>query len=222
MDRKTEDGVSGPVPPFAARVAINLGKLAVLVAGTLAWIWIYGLLNARGCQPGRASMFQSPLVGRDWLYAPWMAYPYVFFGYVICWVPYVWNWRGRGFARVLATYTLGSLVLFGFYAAWPVTITRPAYDGNLPGEWLLRKVVAIDQPANCFPSSHAFIAVAAMLLVQRSRAGVASRVLVTIAAALVVCSTVTVGQHYFMDAVAGTVVAAASVCIIARLGWLAD
>lgn len=202
-----------PAPGVWRALGSSLLKVAVIAAATLAWVRVYGYLNARGALPGAAVRFRAPLDRFPGLFQPWMAYIYVVGGYALPAAPYLWNWRAARLCRVLAAYTLGSGVLFAFYWIWPVVIDRPAYDGGRLGEAVLRGVAAVDQPANCFPSAHAFYAAAAAALVVLSARSLAVRACIVLIAAVVVLSTVAVGQHYFMDALAGVAVGLLSVVV---------
>jgi membrane-associated phospholipid phosphatase len=211
----TDAGTALPASASPASILLgSLAKVSVLALGAVIWVWTYSTLNARGAAPGRAAMFTPPLAWAPGLYMPWMAWIYVVGGYLLCWVPYAWNWSWPRLLRVMATYAAGSCVLFLIYFVWPVAILRPSYDSGLAGESLMRQVIAVDRPANCFPSSHAYMSAAAAFLVWRSTRRTAVRWTVAAAAALVIVSTITVGQHYLMDAIAGVAVAWACVYVI--------
>ena len=116
-----------------------------------------------------------------------------------------WAWPKRTF--VLAAYAITSARAFDCYVLWPVRIGRPPFDGPSVGLWLMRGVVAVDGAANCTPSSHVFYAVLAGLLVGRSAASRATRAGVWALAVAVCATTVTTGQHYFMDIPTGVAAA---------------
>ena len=99
---------------------------------------------------------------------------------------------------------------FVCYCVWPLGIVRPSFEGPGLGRWLMRQVVAVDQEANCFPSSHAYYAVLGAILVWHGGAGRLVRGATCLLAAAVCASTVTTGQHYCVDVAGGAAVAAAS------------
>jgi membrane-associated phospholipid phosphatase len=103
-------------------------------------------------------------------------------------------------------YALTSATAFACYLIWPLWIDRPSYDGPGVGRWLMREVVSVDGAANCAPSSHVFYAVLAALLVGRAARTPAVRAAVWVLAVAVSATTVTTGQHYFVDVVGGVVV----------------
>jgi membrane-associated phospholipid phosphatase len=70
----------------------------------------------------------------------------------------------------------------------------------------MRWVTSADSPANCFPSSHAAFAVAAACLISKDLRPRSARTVAWIAAAVIAISTVTVGQHYFIDTASGVLV----------------
>lgn len=195
----------------------SIVKVCVGVLFFIGWLWAYGWTNRYGAGSGAVRRFAPPTVVYPALYQPWMAYIYVAGGLCLPGLPFLFNWSWRGFGRVLSTYVIGSIICFTVYVCYPVAMTRPAYDSGRPGEILMRNVVAVDDPANCLPSAHAYFAVATALLVSRSTVDRRLRILIWFAAVLVAISTVTVGQHYVMDPLAGASVSLISWIVGTRL-----
>ncbi len=184
-------------------------RLLAIAAFFALWFWVYSELNARGAQSPRAMTFQSPIERYPWLYQPWTAIIYVFGGYLICVVPFLWNWTGRWIRFVLTAYGIASVLAFICYAIWPVVMIRPDYAGEGVGVSLMRWVISVDDAANCLPSSHVLFAVLGPLLVARGKAQPWLRYGSWILGASICITTVTVGQHYFIDILGGVIVASA-------------
>lgn len=183
-------------------------KLPAILVYLALWGLAYKYLNALGAASPRANVFEGPLQAFPSLYQPWMAVIYVFGGYVIILLPFFFNWRNnRDFTRVLLAYTITSVAAFVVYGLWPVVMERPDYAGSSFGEYLMRQVVAVDDPANCFPSSHTFYAILGALLVWGRTGRRWFEWAVWLLSILICVSTITVGQHYFIDVAGGVVVA---------------
>jgi membrane-associated phospholipid phosphatase len=71
----------------------------------------------------------------------------------------------------------------------------------------MREVIAVDGAANCTPSSHVFYAVLAALLVGRGAKRWTTRSAVWVLAVAVSATTITTGQHYFIDVPCGAAAA---------------
>jgi membrane-associated phospholipid phosphatase len=109
---------------------------------------------------------------------------------------------------------MASCLAFACYWLWPVCIARPSYAGPGVGLWLMREVVAVDGAANCTPSSHAIFAILPALLIQWRAKSCATRAAVWAAAVAVCATTVTTGQHYYLDPVAGAGTALAAAYLV--------
>ncbi|MBK8979875.1 MAG: phosphatase PAP2 family protein [Planctomycetes bacterium] len=109
---------------------------------------------------------------------------------------------------VLTAYAIASVLAFIVYAAYPVRMERPDYTGEGFGMGLMRDVIGVDDPANCFPSSHTLFAVLGPILVSWGRAPRWLAVVAWILGVSICATTITVGQHYFVDVAGGIVVAA--------------
>jgi membrane-associated phospholipid phosphatase len=190
--------------PLALQV---IAKLAVIALFFTAWAFVYEFVNRRGADPARTIHLTRPLDRFPGIIQPWTAVIYVFGGLALPLLPFVFNWQWPRLRFVLACYALTSLLAFGCYWIWPLGIVRPAYQGDGFGEWLMRRVFTWDLEANCFPSSHTFFAILGAILVSGGGAGPVTRRLTWALAVMVCATTVTTGQHYFVD-IAGGVAAA--------------
>lgn len=117
--------------------------------------------------------------------------------------------------RTLYAYLLVWLTSYGVFIWYPTVAPRPAMPaGDGFGVWGLQVLYEADPPYNCFPSihvAHSFVSALACFRVHR-RLGV---VLVA-AATLVALSTLFTKQHYVLDVVAGTLLAAAAYALFLR------
>ena len=207
-----EPDVNTPAPP-ARRAASIAAKLAVVAGFFAAWSILYDLANAHGSAPGRAVTFARPFDLLPGLLQPWTAVVYLVGGVALPLLPFCFHWRWPGIRFVLTCYTIAAGVTFAAYWLWPVRMDRPVFDAPGLGSRLMRWVQAVDQPANCCPSSHALFAVLGALLVAH---GVASRPVqvATWSLAVAVCATtITTGQHYFIDVAVGVGVAVAAYAV---------
>jgi membrane-associated phospholipid phosphatase len=119
-----------------------------------------------------------------------------------------WSWPKMRF--VVACYTLSSALALTCYCVLPINIVRPSFDGPGLGCWLMRQVISVDKEANCFPSSHVFYALLGAILVWQGGAGGWTKTVTWAIAGAVCATTVTTGQHYFLDVVGGAVTAVTS------------
>lgn len=137
------------------------------------------------------------------IYIPIMVYPYVFGMLLLVILPFVYNFATKRFYRLLLLYAITSLVMFGVYYFYPVYMVRRDYEGTLIADGLMRWIVGMDDPANCFPSNHCAISTLGYIGVQISDAPRWLKGATLILALLVCLSTVLVGQHYWIDIPAG-------------------
>jgi membrane-associated phospholipid phosphatase len=197
--------------PSAHQVALRLGAIA---AYFLAW-WVgYTLANAYTADPGRAVHLVRPYDVEPGIIRPWTAVVYLVGGVALPLLPFRYNWAWPKLRFVLACYALATAAAFLCYYAWPLAITRPPFEGAGLGDWLMRRVLSADGEGNCFPSSHAYYAVLAAILVRHGGAGRTVSGLTWLLTAAVCATTVTTGQHYFLDVAGGAAVAVASYLIV--------
>ena len=184
------------------------GKVAVVGLYFVFWWAGYTITNEFGVQSPRSIALTRPVDLVPELFQPWTAIVYVGLGMALPLFPFYYyrTWPKLGF--VLGTYSLTTAISFACYGIWPMTIARPSFDGPGVGRWLMREVVAVDGAANCVPSSHVFYAVLAGLLLDRAMRTTRCRILVWPGVVAVAITTITTGQHYFVDVLGGTVVAA--------------
>jgi membrane-associated phospholipid phosphatase len=190
----------------------NLGFQDILKAMLIfcyfsLWFFVYDQVNRYVCDPVRTIHLPPPHQTLPSVIQPYSAIIYVFGGLTLPSVPFLYHWSWRGIRFVLCCYTLTSLLAFFCYWLWPLSMERPVYQGENIGELLMLWVFSKDMPGNCFPSSHVFFAFLGALFVSRSNAGYKTRVACWALAAAICVSTVTSGQHYFIDIPGGVAAA---------------
>jgi len=194
----------------AARAGSTLAKLAVVATFFAIWSTIYDATNSHGSPPERAIFFSRPCDRFPDVIQPWTAAIYLFGGTALTLTPFLFHWQWKGIRFVLTCYTIAAVVTFTAYWFWPVCMKRPVFEGADVGSRLLRWVQGVDRPANCCPSSHAMFAVLGALLVSHARPGRGLQAAIWFLTTGVCATTITTGQHYFMDVAAGAAVAVGS------------
>jgi membrane-associated phospholipid phosphatase len=206
--------VSGRVLAAVAMAA----KLIIICAFFVLCSLLYTQINEWAFHSPRTRYFRSPREAFPGVIQPWTAVVYVFGGYLAPLLPFLYNWSWSRLRLVLRAYALTSLMMFAVFLIFPVGMHRPSYSGADLGERLMLAVFAVDRETNCFPSGHAAFAVLSAILVSHGGAARWIRVGVWGLAAAICATTVTTGQHYYLDAVAGALTAVAGFYASLALG----
>jgi membrane-associated phospholipid phosphatase len=193
-----------------------LKTVAVALFFTL-WLLAYDAVNAFAADPDRTIHLTRPSAVFPWIIQPWTAVIYILGGLLFPLAPFLYYRSWRGTAFVISCFVAGSLLSFATYLAWPLSMVRPEFTGSSLGEQLMRWVLLVDRPANCFPSLHAFFALLGAHLIARTGVGQRQRWFWWAFAAAVCVTTVTSGQHYFIDAPGGAAVALAAYTLCIQL-----
>jgi len=119
------------------------------------------------------------------------------------------------FRRALQSYVLVLLVAYAGFIAYPTITPRPAtVAGEGFAAWALRLTYSLDTPYNCFPClhvAHSFVSALSAYRVHR-RVGLVA----ALWAALIGVSTLFTKQHYVVDVIGGTAMAAAAYGLFLR------
>ena len=185
----------------------NVAKVVVIFFFFAAWSLIYDQVNEHSARPDRTIHLTRPVDRFPGIIQPWTAVIYVFGGIALPLLPFVYNWTWPRLRFVLTCYAVTSMLAFACYWLWPLGIVRPIFLGNSLGERLMRGVFTIDREANCFPSGHTFFATLGGILVWRGGASGAVSRSTWVLAVAVCATTVTTGQHYFIDVTGGVAAA---------------
>ena len=175
----------------------------------MVWFWIYSLLNARGARIG--INWQAPGI-----YIPMMVYPYVFGMLLLVILPFTFNVKTRNFYPLLLLYLITSIFMFAVYYIFPVKIIRRDYGGPLFADYLMRLIIGLDDPGNCFPSNHCAVATLGYIGMRISKAQGWIKTVTLFLTLLVCLSTVLVGQHYWIDIPSGIALAVTTYLIFKR------
>jgi membrane-associated phospholipid phosphatase len=184
-------------------------KAFVIVGFYAVWLWAYDTINGFAADPVRTIHLTSPAAMFPWIIQPWTALIYITGGVAFALAPFVYYATWRGITFVMVCVWASSLMAFANYWAWPVSMIRPEFPGNTLGERLMLWIFLVDKPANCFPSLHVVFAVLGALLITRAGVGRAASWFWWTFSAAVSVSTITSGQHYFIDVPGGVAVALA-------------
>ncbi len=185
------------------RLLENILKFTLLILFFSTWWITYDLINRHSAAGPHTIHWFRPVDAYPAIIQPWTAVIYVFGGLLLPVLPFAFNWEKSKFLFVIVCYTITSSIAFNCYLLWPVGMTRPLFTGDSWGEHLMKMVFKVDMEANCFPSSHTFFAVLGALLVSWGGAGRIVRRLTWLLAVAVCVTTVTTGQHYFIDILGG-------------------
>jgi hypothetical protein len=208
-----------PTSAGTKALASTIAKLVVIAVFLVIWSAVYDVTNAHGSASARAVRFTRPCDLFPGIIQPWTAGIYLVGGVALPLLPFLYNWRWTGIRFVLACYTIAAVLAFAAYWLCPVVMDRPTFDGPDVGRRLMRWIQAMDQPANCCPSSHALFAVLGAVLVSHGRVAWLVPAATWVLAVAVCATTITTGQHYFADVAAGATVAAAAYIVARALGF---
>ncbi len=185
-------------------------RIFFLICFWIIWFSIYTWLNARGTITG--VHWNSPGI-----YLPSAVYPYVFGMLLLIVLPFIFNLASNRFYGLLLIYTATSIIIFAIYYYYPVYMLRREYTGTLFADILMRWIVGMDDPANCFPSNHCALATLGYIGVQISTVPRWIKYSVLVLTIIVCLSTVLVGQHYWIDIPAGILVSVATYLLFVKI-----
>ncbi len=129
--------------------------------------------------------------------------------YPICFLPVLLIGPIRVFRRIALAYAFEFFIGFAFFAVFPVRMIRPNFEVTSASTAALKWIYAADPGHNIFPSLHvanAFLVAFIFYKVRNAREGIA----LTVAAVLISISAMCVKQHYFLDVMAGFILACAA------------
>jgi len=146
------------------------------------------------------TLLQSTVVDRAVPFIDWTIWIYGSY-FVLLFAPFALCRDDRRAARLFYALVLNSLVAGAIFLAWPTsTLSQQPESGGVTG-LLWSALLTVDRPSNCFPSLHvANACVCALSLRMETRAW---RYLAPVWALLIVASTLTTKQHFFIDVPSG-------------------
>lgn len=209
-----------PPPRLAGLKGFLQGPVTPLVRlGTVAGggVLLYGLYGAVGVLTATsdAALHTVPVFVDDWVsWSPaWVVFYLALFAQVL--VPAVLVEDRRVLFRGGVAY--GLLVLLGLplWLFWPVTVPRPALEVTDLYTWGVALTRWLDPPTNCFPSMHVAESYLAALVVRRCNRALGLGLVGM--ATLIWYSTLAIGQHWFVDGLAGLGLALLVDAVVFRL-----
>jgi membrane-associated phospholipid phosphatase len=143
----------------------------------------------------------------------WTIWIYVSY-FVILFVPFVVCRDEARVMRVLRALALNSVLAGAVFLAWPtqLAVQQPSGEGLTGLLW--RALLTVDRPSNCVPSLHVANACVCAFVLRDE--GIAWRYSAPVWLALIVLSTLTTKQHYFIDIAAGVLLATFSFWWVAQ------
>lgn len=114
----------------------------------------------------------------------------------------------KSYFRLLMSIVAGMCISFIIYYIFPTTVPRPEVVGNDILSKLVRDIYSHDKPFNCFPSIHILETFLVTAFLWKYSRNTILRVFMIISASAIYLSTLFVKQHYFLDVVSGTLLAA--------------
>ena len=112
----------------------------------------------------------------------------------------------RNLSRTLYAMVLVSLFSFCIFAIFPTTLPREFATGTGLTAKAFQTLYAIDSSSNCFPSLHVALAWISAIGVWNERKVFGA--FICLWAMMITLSTMTTKQHYFIDVIAGLILAA--------------
>jgi len=188
-------------------------RFAIVLLWTSALYVLYQLTNHHHLVAPR--MLPLTALDRAIPFWSWTVVPY--FGLILgMYLPGLVRDR-RLFVRTLAALTIAVLLNDAIFALWPTTYPRPVPPtGTAFYDQWYRWLVAIDTPANCFPSGHITAPVlGCWALAQEHRR---QRWLIRLLFVPFALSILTTKQHYLWDLGGGLMTAAIGIALTRPLG----
>jgi membrane-associated phospholipid phosphatase len=184
-------------------------KAALFIMSLIAVFYVVPM-HVRVVQP---TPLVPTLLDRAIPFFPWTIWIYVSY-FVFLLVPFVVCRDETRVSGALYALALNSVVAGAVFLAWPtqVAVQQPSVAGLTGLLW--QALLTVDRPVNCVPSLHVANSCVCAFVLQSEET--AWRYGATIWLALIMLSTLTTKQHYFIDIVAGSMLAASSVWLVAR------
>jgi membrane-associated phospholipid phosphatase len=125
--------------------------------------------------------------------------------YLVAILPYFFIQSKKEFTNVMASYLLVLASSFMIFIFFPVYMPRPELIATTFSEKLLTHLYLIDLPINNFPSLHVALSMLSSFILYKYSKKIG--VLALIWSVLIALSVLLVKQHYFLDVIAGVLIA---------------
>jgi membrane-associated phospholipid phosphatase len=177
------------------------------VAGMGSLMTLYILIAQRAAESPRTSYTLALPIDDAVGLHPWAVLIYGAL-YLQILAPLVLIGSRQMLARALAAVLVVVLSGVPFWLLWPVTVPRHPVPVDDLFTWGIAVVRFLDPPTNCFPSMHVAESFLAALLIRRLDRTLGSAMLLS--AAAIWWSTLALDQHWFVDGLAGMLLAVAA------------
>jgi len=207
----TEPAIALTPSTLREKLLIAVGLAIFCNVGFFGIAYVHTLREAAGSPYARLETVLDAWIAFDprWI---WIYLSY----YPGCFLPII-AWRRRALFRQVA---LGYAIEFGAcflsFALIHARMIQPGVTGDGWNEWAVRKLFEVDKGFNIFPSLHVANALFVAAVVTRFDRRLALPVWTW--AILISISTMTVKQHYAVDAIAGAFLAAFTI-YVALVRW---
>lgn len=114
----------------------------------------------------------------------------------------------KSYRGLLINLLIGMIISYIIFYVFPTTVPRPIINSKDIFSRLVLIIYNRDNPYNCFPSIHVINAALTAIYVNReSKLNRVIKGISTTVSILIILSTMFIKQHYFLDAVAGILIA---------------
>jgi len=184
-------------------------KAALFIVSLIAVFYVVPM-HVRIVQP---MQLVPTAIDRAVPFLEWTIWIYISY-FVFLLVPFVVCRDENRVSGALYALALNSVLAGAVFLAWPtqVAVQQPS-GGGLTG-FLWQALLTVDRPVNCVPSLHVANACVCAFVLQREET--AWRYGAPVWLALIMLSTLTTKQHFFIDIVAGALLAAFSVWCVGQ------
>jgi membrane-associated phospholipid phosphatase len=133
--------------------------------------------------------------------------PYLFwYIFLVFGLLYLCSLNRSGFYKTVLIYDLGILSASLIYYVFQTTVPRPSLIGD---DWLTSMVSFVyqmDQPYNCFPSTHVLTTYLIMRSIQQYSQSAGLKLVTHLIGLSIILSTVLIKQHVILDAIASIII----------------
>lgn len=142
----------------------------------------------------------------EWMYIYWGCFAFWIVNYIM--IGRIYKNDKASFYRFVITDMSSRIVCAVFFIGFPTSNVRPDVPIEGFSTWLLNFLYRIDQPTNLFPSIHCLVSWLCFVGIRKSKkVPTWYKTASCVMAILVVLSTQFTKQHYWVDTVAGIVLA---------------
>ena len=195
-----------PILAMMSKVSLKY-RIKLVIAFSLFFAFTYGFTNRFPMFP----LHYLPLTSVDLFFGfhEWTIWIYIS-DFVFIPLAYILVREPEDYSPMLYAMLIDLIVTCLIFIAYPTFIYRQPLS-HAGDDWLRSVLYSIDSPSNCFPSLHVSLAIITALFVckHNKQWGIVA----ALWAILIMISTMTIKQHYFVDVIGGVILAVISVAI---------